>query len=70
MLIQNIQNYEDVFLKDTFNIIFQQFRKGLFKRQFLKIRKRHFQLKLRNFKIIENVSLKDTFSVDSKLLKL
>ena len=27
MLIQNIQNYEGVFLKETFSIIFQQFRK-------------------------------------------
>ena len=58
MLIQNIQNYESVFLKDTFSITFQQFRKYLFRRQFLKIHKTEETLLAKIFKIIKNVSLK------------
>ena len=39
VLIQNIQNYEGLFLKVTFSITFQQFRKCLLNRHFLKIQK-------------------------------
>ena len=58
MLIQNFQNYGSVFLKDTFSITFQQFRKRLFKIHF-------------SFSgFLKSVYLRDNFNLNSNFLKM
>ena len=58
MLIQNFQNYECIFSKDFFSIIFQQFKKYIFKRRFL------------FYEFLKNVYSRNTFNLNSKILKI